>query len=189
MNRLRGAINSHIPKGLRDLVRGSTAGWLPVVPTPECTLGLSTHLFVDAHGGGEFAIFFVFSRFHALADRPVHRWIGMLGAQGFDPGFLRGSGSGPATCAGALGMGKTHCRHQRHSGQRNYQTMGHLISPLMRTHAHYPRRQPETPGNVEGISRNSPGVIEYAVHALSAAVCLKTKPAGEPPAFNFFAMI
>jgi hypothetical protein len=30
---------------------------------------------------------------------------------------------------------------------------------------------------------------EYAVNALSAAVCLKTKPAGEPPAFNFFAMI
>jgi len=30
---------------------------------------------------------------------------------------------------------------------------------------------------------------EYAVNALSAAVCLKTKPAGEPPAFNFFVMI
>jgi hypothetical protein len=30
---------------------------------------------------------------------------------------------------------------------------------------------------------------EYAVNALSAAVCLTTKPAGEPPAFNFFAMI
>jgi hypothetical protein len=29
-------------------------------------------------------------------------------------------------------MGKTGWRHQRHSGQRNYQTMGHLISPDMR---------------------------------------------------------
>src|SRR5580698_6553220 len=60
-------------QGLCDLVRGSTADWLSVVPTPGRTFGLSTHLLVDAHRGGELAIFLVFSRFHALADRPVHR--------------------------------------------------------------------------------------------------------------------
>jgi hypothetical protein len=30
---------------------------------------------------------------------------------------------------------------------------------------------------------------EFAVNALSAVICLKTKPAVEPPAFSFFAMI
>jgi hypothetical protein len=61
------------------------------MPTLGCTLGLSTHLLVDAHRGGELAIFLVFSRFHALADRPIHRWIGMLGAQGSILGSCAGA--------------------------------------------------------------------------------------------------
>src|ERR1700753_769967 len=68
------------------------AGLLAAAARPVAALGFFAHLFIDARGGGEVAIFAVLLRLRALADRLVVGRIGMLGAQGFDPGFLRGSG-------------------------------------------------------------------------------------------------